>query len=464
MQSTFTDELAAIEAAIAQRIGQQKYKIWFKNSTSFVLAEGYLKIGVANSFIANWIESHFAGQIREAVESVTGQTVLVTFQISPKLSGHQRKQPQAEPAKLGELPAVIRRLKRPARHKLKLSLDNFVVGTSNQLAYNAAQTIVREEKSPFNPLFIHGGYGVGKTHLMQGICNAVGQYRPQTNWLYLSAEEFVNQFVLALKTKKLEAFRRRMRQTELLAIDDIHFLAGKLSTQEEFLHTFNSIDLAGKQIVLVSDAHPKLINQLSEKLVNRFISGMVVKIDAPDLKTRRQICRQFAQRLRKDIPDKIIDYISEHIHSNIREIEGAMLKVVAFCSLHGGKMTVRAAREILAEHVSRMDPIVHLSDIEDAVATYFGITPASLHSSKKDRTVSLARHFSMYLARKHTTMSSSEIGRCMGNKNHATVLLGCKKLDQRLKANAQLRWIGPNGNKISPAKTILAELEEAICK
>ncbi len=171
-----------------------------------------------------------------------------------------------------------------------------MVGPSNELAYNAAKAVIREQQSPFNPLFIHGGYGVGKTHLLQGICHGVAQARPGTQWLYLSAEDFANQFVLALKTRKLEAFRRRMRQTDLLAIDDVHFLASKPSTQEEFLHTFNTINLAGKQVILVSDAHPKMIGQLSEKLVNRFVSGMVVKIDAPDLQTRCEICRQFAAR------------------------------------------------------------------------------------------------------------------------------------------------------------------------
>ncbi len=188
-------------------------------------------------------------------------------------------------------------IQRSPSKRLKLNLDTFVVGSSNELAYNAAKAVVNEEQSPFNPLFVHGGYGVGKTHLLQGICNAVAQKRPATNWLYLSAEEFANQFVLALKTKKLEAFRRKMRETDLLAIDDIHFLANKPSTQEEFLHTFNTISLAGKQVVLASDAHPKMIGQLSEKLVNRFVSGMVVKIDTPDFHTRCQICRQYARQL-----------------------------------------------------------------------------------------------------------------------------------------------------------------------
>ncbi|MHC4864402.1 MAG: chromosomal replication initiator protein DnaA, partial [Planctomycetota bacterium] len=286
--------------------------------------------------------------------------------------------------------------------------------------------------------------------------------RPRTNWSYLSAEDFVNQFVLALKTKKLEAFRRRLRQMDLLAIDDIHFLASKPSTQEEFLHTFNTINLAGKQVVMASDAHPKMIGQLSDKLVNRFVSGMVVKIENPDFQTRCQICRQYAENMRNSIPETVIRYIAESLRTNVRELEGALLKLIAFASLQNKKPTLVMAREILAEHLARTDPIVHISDIESAVATYFGTTPANIHSSKKDRTIALARHFSMYLARKHTNMSSSEVGRFMGNKNHATVLLACKKLDELLKQNADLHWNGPAGNRISKAKTVLANLEQSI--
>jgi chromosomal replication initiator protein len=296
--------------------------------------------------------------------------------------------------------------------------------------------------------------------------------------MYLSAEDFANQFILALKTKKLEAFRQRMRKTDLLAIDDIHFLASKPSTQEEFLHTFNTINLAGKQVVLASDAHPKMISQLSEKLVNRFVSGMVVKIDIPDLETRCEICRQYAQNIHrggsqnaytkananKQVSESVIRYIAENMRTNVRELEGALLKLIAFTALKNEKITISLAKAILSEHLERCDPIVHVSDIESAVATFFGITPTSMHSSRKNRTVALARHFSMYLTRKHTNMSSSEIGRVMGNKNHATVLLACKKIESLLQKNGDLNWSSPEGNKILKARAVLARLEKDIAR
>ena len=482
MQSTITDEksalltqkatsedseVSAINKALAENVGPQKFRIWFKNSTRMTLADGYLKVGVPNLFIASWIENHFLSEIDRAVQAVTGSSRKVTFIIDPELSGHQRRTQLDSQAELVAKAQNRTQSQRPRIHpkpkrQLKLNLDTFVVGPSNQLAYSAAKAVIEQDESPFNPLFIHGGYGVGKTHLLQGICNAVSKNRPGTDWLYLSAEDFVNQFVLALKTKKLEAFRRRMRQMDLLAIDDIHFLASKPSTQEEFLHTFNSIDLAGKQVVLVSDAHPKMIGQLSEKLINRFVSGMVVKIDTPDLATRRQICKQYARSMHSHIPENVTKYIAESMRTNVRELQGALLKLIAFSSLKNEKINMAMAKEVMAEHLARTDPIVHISDIEQAVATYFGTTPASIHSSKKNRTIALARHFSMYLARKHTKMSSSEVGRFMGNKNHATVLLACKKVEDQLKANAQLHWFGPAGNKVSNARSILACLEETI--
>ena len=465
------NQVSSIEKALSEKVGPQKFRIWFKNSTKMTLADGYLKVGVPNLFIASWIENHFLDEISQAVRAVTGTNTKITFAVDPELSGHQRRSQLDSQTKLVTRASIPNsRRASSSRHRtsgrLKLSLDTFVVGSSNELAYNAAKVVVNEQQSPFNPLFIHGGYGVGKTHLLQGICNAVCEKRPQTNWLYLSAEDFVNQFVLALKTKKLEAFRRRMRQTDLLAIDDIHFLASKPSTQEEFLHTFNTISLAGKQVVLACDAHPKMIGQLSEKLVNRFVSGMVVKIDSPDFRTRCQICRQYMKtqklKLKSQIPESVITYIAENLRSNVRELEGALLKLIAYSALKNNKVSLAMAKAVLTEHMERCDPIVHVSDIISAVATYFGTTPANIHSSKKDRTVALARHFSMYLTRKRTKMSSSEVGRFMGNKNHATVLVACKRIEELLKKNAELHWQGRTGNKVCKTRTILAQLEDSI--
>jgi chromosomal replication initiator protein len=489
MQGTITDEgsrtvgsgAEAVAEALAERIGPQKFRIWFQSCARFTLADGYLKIGVPNPFMAHWLESHFLRDIKAAAHTATGDHPKVSFAVDSGLTGDRRRSAIEAPA-----PSKAGRQERPARsaasvakqpvNRLRLTLDTFVVGPSNELAHSAAKAVVREQQSPFNPLFIHGGYGVGKTHLLQGICNGIAQLRPHTNRLYLSAEDFANQFVMALKTKKLETFRRRMRQTDLLAIDDIHFLASKPSTQEEFLHTFNTISLAGKQVILVSDAHPKMIGQLSEKLVNRFVSGMVVKIEPPDFHMRCEICRQFSQRMMTNalgegafqqagqMSEDVIRFVAERVRTNVRELEGALLKLVAFAALQNEKITLAVAQTVLAEHIERCDPIVHISDIEATVASYFGTTPSTIHSAKKDRTVALARHFSMYLTRKHTNMSSSEVGRAMGNKNHATVLVACKKIEGLLQRDEEVHWQGPHGNKAVRAQTIVASLEDTIAR
>ena len=510
MQGSITDERpraagldpTAITEALSQRIGSQKFKIWFQSCARFTVADGALRIAVANPFLATWLEGHFLKDIQGAAQTVLGSVPEIAFTVDAQLGGQQRRSalgsgaPTGGAVAPGSVQTASGAASRPAvavpsrpgsgpaveaaspsvTEGLRLTLDTFVVGSSNELAYNAAKAVIREQQSPFNPLFIHGGYGVGKTHLLQGICHGVTRARPQTRWLYLSAEDFANQFVLALKTRKLEAFRRRMRQTDLLAIDDVHFLASKPSTQEEFLHTFNTISLAGKQVILVSDAHPKMIGQLSEKLVNRFVSGMVVKIEAPDLQTRCDICRQFAQRMLHSslggpnpsgagaMPEGVIRFVAERVRTNVRELEGAVLKLIAYATLQNEQLSVAMAQAVLAEHIERCDPMVHVTDIEAAVGAYFGVTPAHLHSAKKGRTISLARHFSMYLTRKHTNMSSSEVGRHMGNKNHATVLVACKKVEEMLRRDAEVHWEGPAGNKVAKAKAILAHLEDGITR
>jgi len=467
MQATVTDEISAINQAIAEKIGPQKYRVWFKNSTRMSITADYLKVGIPNHFIGSWIESHFLETICSAVRSVTGSDKKITFSIEPELTGSQ-KRPQLDSQAKHVQKAQDANIRRRTVQKetklapLKLRLENFIVGPGNQLAHNAARAVIEQPQSPFNPLFFHGGYGVGKTHLMQGICNEIAAGQPGTKWLYVSAEDFANQFVLALKTQKLDAFRKRFRQVDVLAIDDIHFLASKPSMQEEFLHTFNTIDLAGKQVLLASDAHPKMIGKLCERLVNRFVSGMVVKIETPDFATRCKICSQRAEAMKKNLPDNVIEYIAGKMRTNIRELEGALLKLIAFASLSKEKITLSVAQQALAEHISRTDPIVHTSDIESAVTTFFGITTADVHSSKKDRTVSLARSFSMYLTRKYTKMSYPEIGKLMGNKNHATVILACRKIQGLLKGNSEVKWIGPSGNRIARANDILDKLTASI--
>ena len=232
--------------------------------------------------------------------------------------------------------------------------------------------------------------------------------------------------------------------------------------QEEFLHTFNSIDLAGKQIILASDAHPKEIGALCEKLVNRFVSGMVVRIDPPDFETRCRILQQRAEQLGQPIRRDVVEYIAGAVSSNVRELEGALLKLVAFASVSGNKFTLSTAQQVLSEHIARTDPVVHNSDITTAVAEFFDIKPSDIYSARKERTISLARSMAMYLTRRFTKMSFPEIGKAMGNKNHATVILACRKIEQAIDKNSELRWRCPAGCRAVRAKEVFDRLLEKI--
>ena len=467
MQAVFTDEMEAVHERIAEKIGNTQYQVWFKEGAQLAVNEDCIQVTAANPFVSNWIQGHFSSTISDTVQDVLGRALPVRFQVDGRLKKNAEK-PISEHQKAERVLNSLRRTpvsatKRPRWEKpLKLTLDTFVVGPKNQLAFNAAQTLVREEKSPFNPLFLHGGYGVGKTHLLQGVCNAVYTDRPDTRWAYLSAEDFANQYVVGLKTRKLDAFRNRFRNLDVLAIDDIHFLANKNAMQEEFLHTFNSIDLAGKQVILASDAHPKEIGKLCEKLVNRFVSGMVVRVDAPDFETRRRICSQRAAGMKLHLSQEVIDYVAGSISANVRELEGALVKLAAFGSLTGQTTTLTVAKQVLADHIARMDPVVHNSEIISATAEFFGVSVSDIYSAKKDRTVSLARSFGMYLNRRFTKMSFPEIGRAMGGKNHATVILACRKVENHLKTNGNLKWRVQNGWRNVPAKDVLDSLLENI--
>ena len=460
------DAVSRLESLIADKVGAQRYAVWFKNATRFTFTDGYLRVSAPNHFISEWIERHFAEIIGEAAHEITGNEFSLSFAIDPALAkGLAKKQPDQQVQFVAANPERLARQQRrngSARHpqRLKGRLEEFVVGPSNRLAHAAALRVMDCPAGEFNPLFLHGGCGLGKTHLLQAICNAVGERHPQLRWRYVTGEEFTNDYVYSVKAREGEAFRRRYRSLELLAIDDVHFFANKRATQEEFLHTFKAVDAAGTQIVLASDAPPKMIGHFSDALVSRFLSGMVVKIDSPDLEVRAGVLRRRAERLKVNISDAVIMHIAEHFCANIRELEGALLKVVAQAQVTGQPITVSLAERAIRDLIRQTAPVVKLSDIESNVAIFFGLTPADLHTSRKSRTIALARGIAMYLARKHTDMSYPEIGRFMGNKNHSTVILARRRIAKMLQDNVSVRWLTPAGQKEQSLAFLVEELEE----
>ena len=459
-----------LESSIAQRLGPQRYKVWFKNATRLTLADGFLKVGVPNLFIGGWLENHCAEAIADAAFEVTGRRPEVVFTIDPELAKKLRKkQPDSQVAFAANNPERearqrIRTGTPPPVKPLKGRLEDFVVGGPNRMAFAAAQSVVEQPATTYNPLFIHGGCGLGKTHLLQGICNEVKRRHPNLDCIYVSGEDFTNQFVFAVKGGNRDAFQHRYRNIDVLIIDDIHFFANKRATQEEFLHTYNTIDAAGKQVVVSSDAHPKMIGHLSESLVTRFVSGMVIKIESPDYATRAEILRRRARDMGFHVPEPVIDYVARSVQANVRELEGALLRLVALTQLNGEPLTLDLARRGLRDLIQQTVPVIKLSDIESTVAIYFGLTPADLHTSRKTRTIALARGIAMFLARKHTDMSFPEIGRFMGNKDHTTVILASRRIRRTLEAEESVHWMTPSGQRERRITELMDELEGQIGK
>lgn len=459
------NEQHAILDVLAERIGPQKFNAWFKATTRFSVEHGRVKLSVPNPFVASWIENHFMADLEGAVLTAMGQACPVMVCVDPALSGQFRKR------QLDTQATQVTRSNNggggnstpPQPTALRHKLDDFVVGPNNQLAFSTATAVAGGGKVPFNPLFIHSNCGLGKTHLLQGICNHVAartEGRP-ARWRYVSGEQFTNEFVAAIKKKQLEEFRATYRKLDLLVIDDVHFLASKRATQEEFLHTFDTIDAAGKQVVMASDAHPKLVGQFNEQLVSRFVSGMVVKIDAPDHATRVKILRRRAGGMRLAVPEEVLSYIAMHIRGSIREMEGALIKLTALAGLSRSPVTLQLATDALADYLAKTDSAMTLGDIESIVAAYFGITPADIHSTRRTRTVSLARMIAMSLARRHTQMSFPEIARAMG-KNHSSAVLAVQRMERLLAADDQCEWMTPAGLKSAKAKLLFQTLQDQL--
>jgi len=452
---------------LQERIGPQKYNAWFKHGTAVRLEDGHVTVAVPNLFVGNWIEAHYQGEIAQAVAAQVGRRLPVVVSIDPMLNGTVGKRQLDQQAEMVQKATTGRGRRHPAAHQgaLRYKLTDFVVGESNRLAYSAAlATVSPDRTAPFNPLFVHGPCGVGKTHLLQGICNAAagrnGKAGPVA-WRYVTAEQFTNDFLTCLRGRRLNDFRARFRRLDLLAIDDVHFLAAKKATQEEFLHTFNAIDAAGKQVVLASDAHPHMVGELQEALVSRFVAGMVVKIETPDRTTRLEILRRRAEKMKLRVEDDVLEYVAMHIRGSVRELEGTLIKLAALSALEDGRITLQLASDALADHLARTDSAITLGDIEASVAAFFGVTPADLHSSRKTRTVSLGRTVAMFLARRHTPMSYPEIGRFMG-KNHSSVVLAVQRMERALAEGKTLTWQTPAGRKQMGAAQLLELLDEQI--
>jgi chromosomal replication initiator protein len=464
-------QLERLANAIAQRVGTQRFQVWFNNSTKLDLRQDGLEIAVPNDFISEFISKRFRAPIQDAAHEVLGCSLDVRFSVMPQLfepgagnaaAGNSEVAviaPAPEPAPVSLRPAPTETNGIP-RSRVRHDIDTFVVGPSNQLAYNTALYVTQFPGAQYNPLFFHGGCGLGKTHLLQGLCRRFQQLHPAKRWSYITGEEFTNEFLTAMRANKLDHFRRKMRDLDLLAIDDVHFLGGKKATQEEFLHTFNAIEALGRQVVMASDAHPKQIEEFGESLINRFVSGMVVRIDPPNYLTRCEILRTVAARSGLMLPEEVTSWIARRVTQNVRELEGAVTRMTANAHLSGRDPDVAMARDALGDldrhHVAPVKP----DSIIQAVCEYFGVEGHDLMSNRRQRTISLARSLAMFLVRKTAKLSFPEIGHKMGKRNHSTVISACRRIERAVSRNEPLVWTSSVGERHEEAAELLQRLEE----
>lgn len=440
-----------LREAVADQVGPAKFGVWFGESVRLGVDGDRLLVDAPNGFFRDWIAGHYSSALTAAAAAVTGRALSVAVRVvdesepplgnvvAPRAPVEDRPRgpsvpipgvsPVGSPAPApAPAPSRSSRPRSSASSRVSRRLEDFVVGPGNRLAHAAAVEMVGSSGAAFNPLVIHGGIGLGKSHLLEGITQGLRARMPGRNVLHLTTESFTNTFLDALRNGGLNGFRSRYRHADALVLDDIHFLVAKRSTQDEFLHTFNALLDAGAPIVLSADQHPRLISRLPDELITRFLGGMVVKLEAPDPATRRAILRARASSRGVDVPDAVISYIAEHLRSSVRELEGALNNLIAHALLTGKRLDLNLARTALRDTIRHTAQAVALKDIERAVCGLFQIDPEALRSDSRARAVSHPRMIAMHLARKHTGASFSEIGRFFGGRNHSTAIAADKKV------------------------------------
>ncbi|HXI33613.1 MAG TPA: chromosomal replication initiator protein DnaA [Gemmatimonadales bacterium] len=416
-------------------------RTWLEPAVPIALDDDRLIVGAPDQFAVEWNESKHAGLLARAAERVLGRPTAVVFRVqedrqhrpqmdffvAPRDASHATVGPTGPTTPLNE----------------RYTFESFVIGKSNELAAAAAHAVSEAPGKTYNPLFIYGATGLGKTHLMQAIAHAVLLKDSSIRVVYLSAEQFLNEVIESMTARTTSEFRRRYRENvDLFLMDDVHFLAGKERTQEEFFHTFNALFEARKQIVLTSDRAPKEIPGLEDRLVSRFQWGMAADIGHPDLEHRVAILRKKAQQdhLELTIPDDVLRFIAEHVRSSVRELEGCIIKLLLFASLKNREITIELAREALSDKIRQGDdrgghqaPATPSIDrVQEVVARRWGVTPEGLRSKARTKTLTVPRQVAMYLARDMLGMQLVEIGQAFGGRDHSTVIHSVDKVERQM--------------------------------
>ena len=410
------------------------YGTWFGEVTGLELTDACFVLGVPNDFTRDWIEGHFRGLIGAAIRDVTGAERPIELRVSnsaavsPVVLDEDGNEPASEPA-----PVVIERI--PGRPEsggfnAKYTFDSFVIGSSNRFAHAAALAVAEAPAQAYNPLFIYGGTGLGKTHLLQAVAQYVSEHTSDLTVRYVTSETFMNDFINSLRDKRIEGFKQRYRTYDVLMIDDVQFFEHKERIQEEFFHTFNSLYEAGSQIVMSSDRPPRDIATLEERLRSRFEWGLITDIQPPDLETRIAILRKKVKTDGIHISDpQVLTFIASRVSTNIRELEGALTRVVAFSSLTGRAMSVELAQDVLKDVFPQGEAAeVSIKRIQDLVAERFNLSLEELCGDRRSQNIVYPRQVAMYLSRELTDSSLPRIGKEFGGRDHTTVIHATSKI------------------------------------
>jgi chromosomal replication initiator protein len=451
------NRIEALEHAIIQRIGEPRYKLWFEGRTRFHWDNDQLTIGVPNRHFGEWVEKNFGAAAAAAAQEVFGQAMQVRFVIDPQLFQEaRREQDEARhaPSRESSQPSRDRKgadsqpthdrkgteksHEAPRRVRRWRRLSDFVVGPCNRVAHAAAHSVVEAPGEGANPIVLHGPVGTGKTHLLEGIYAGLRRARPDWHVLYLTSEDFTNRFVHALRMKNLTSFRKHFRECDALLVDDLHFLASKKATRTEFLHTFDALLADGRQMVLTCDCHPHLADDFTPELTDRLLGGVIWGLTPPDEATRLEILRSKSGHEGGQLPDEVLRFLADQLRGNVRELEGAVQSIRHYSRATGRAIDVPLVREAVADLLRHAVRVVQLADLDAAVCGVLRLEHGALQSKGRIWAVSHPRMVAMFLARKHTAASYSDIGKHFGGRNHSTAVAAEKKVRQWLANDDEL--------------------------
>jgi chromosomal replication initiator protein len=431
-----TAQWARVRGLLRSEVGDASYRSWLKPLTLVSVTDGAVKIAVPTRFMRDWVVSHYGDRLRElwVGENSTIDVINVFVQTPTTRPLNRPAENRAAKSQGGVFSNANRATE--SRPEISAPLDsrftfsNFVVGKPNELAYAAARRVADSDDAPFNPLFLYGGVGLGKTHLMHAIANHTRAKFPERRVVYLSAEKFMFHFIRALRFKDTVSFKEQFRSVDLLMIDDVQFINGKEATQEEFFHTFNDLVDNNRQVVISADKSPLDLEGMEERLRSRLGWGLVADIHATNFELRLGILDVKCERLKVEIPLKVKEFLSHRITSNVRELEGALNRVVAHAELVGREITLETCQEVLHDILRANDRRVTIEEIQKRVSEHFNIRIADMHSARRARAVARPRQVAMYLAKQLTSRSLPEIGRKFGGRDHTTVMHAVKKIEE----------------------------------